>query len=235
MSVRHNKADNPPASKPADNTRTRLLDAAAEVFAERGFDKATIREICRRAGSNVALVNYHFGDKLELYTEVFRRSLQCGSKPVPALPPATTEPAVALRQIVDAMLERAFEKRDDTNLRYRLMLHEFARPSVAMARVVDVALRPVYERLCEIVGALLERPPRHRTTRLCVHGILGQVAHFSHSGRILDLLWPQMQMTAPQRKMVAQHITESTLAYLRECRVGRHRPPGRGARKNSTK
>ena len=62
----------------ADGTRIRLLKAAARVFAEHGYQDATVRQICERAGANIALVNYHFGDKLELYTEVLRFSLQPG-------------------------------------------------------------------------------------------------------------------------------------------------------------
>ncbi len=55
-------------------TRDRLIDAAGEVFAEVGFRAATVREMCRRAGANVAAVNYHFRDKEELYQEVFRQA-----------------------------------------------------------------------------------------------------------------------------------------------------------------
>jgi hypothetical protein len=94
------------------------------------------------------------------------------------------------------------------------MLNEFVRPSGATARVVDVVLRPVYDRLRKIAGAILELPPDDPKTLLCVHSILGQVAHFAHSRRMLALLWPEMEMTPPQREMVADHITRFTLAYL---------------------
>src|SRR6478672_2047721 len=53
-----------------ENTRDKILSAAGEVFAEQGFEGATIRAITERAGVNVAAVNYHFRDKAELYTRV---------------------------------------------------------------------------------------------------------------------------------------------------------------------
>ena len=43
-------------------TRERLLKAAEALFAERGFKRVTVREICLAARANVAAVNYHFGD-----------------------------------------------------------------------------------------------------------------------------------------------------------------------------
>jgi AcrR family transcriptional regulator len=46
-----------------EKTRDKILDAAGEVFAEHGFEGATIRAITERAGANVAAVNYHFRDK----------------------------------------------------------------------------------------------------------------------------------------------------------------------------
>src|SRR5487761_2369803 len=55
-----------------EETRWYLLQAAAEIFAEVGYHAATTREICRRAEVNLASIHYYFGDKAELYREVFR-------------------------------------------------------------------------------------------------------------------------------------------------------------------
>jgi AcrR family transcriptional regulator len=202
-----------------DDTRARLLKAAAEIFAEQGFEKATIRQICNRAAANVALINYYFGDKLELFTQVLRSSM---NRSEPGQPPrlvVAVVPEPALRQMIRMMVERAFETGDEASLRFRLMMHEFVQPTAATPRVVDEVLRPVYDRLREIVAAILGLPADHEKTRLCVHSILGQVAHYSHSTPMLTRLWPELTMTPEQRDRIANHIADFTMAYLHAARV----------------
>ena len=55
--------------------RTACCAPAAQLFADRGFKKVTVRDICREARANVAAVNYHFGDKHGLYREVLQRAI----------------------------------------------------------------------------------------------------------------------------------------------------------------
>ena len=64
-----------------DLTKARLLEAAGEEFAEKGFELARVRAICERAGANLAAINYHFGDKEQLYVEVSARRTGAGWSP----------------------------------------------------------------------------------------------------------------------------------------------------------
>ena len=57
----------PIESEGQDDPRGRILSAAGQEFAEKGFEAATIRDICTLATVNVAAVNYYFGDKHRLY------------------------------------------------------------------------------------------------------------------------------------------------------------------------
>ena len=68
-------------NKPA-LTQDKILLAASKVFAERGFKEATTRMICREAGVNVALVNYYFRSKAELYKAVIASLFEGVAKPL---------------------------------------------------------------------------------------------------------------------------------------------------------
>ena len=57
----------------SDGTKTRLLDAAEQLFAEHGLDGVSVRSIAAAAHVDVALINYHFGSKLGLFKAVFHR------------------------------------------------------------------------------------------------------------------------------------------------------------------
>jgi TetR/AcrR family transcriptional regulator, regulator of cefoperazone and chloramphenicol sensitivity len=56
------------------STKAQLLEAAGHIFAEKGFDRATGREICERAGANTAAVNYYFGGMDGLYAAVLEEA-----------------------------------------------------------------------------------------------------------------------------------------------------------------
>ncbi|MGD0295614.1 MAG: CerR family C-terminal domain-containing protein [Bryobacteraceae bacterium] len=207
-----------PSSGAAEDTRTKLLDAAAEIFAELGYHRATIREICARAGVNGALVNYHFGDKLELYAQTLQRLVSVARlDAVRAALNQKAPPETILREAIKARL-RGVAASDHSGWLFRIVAHEMTQPTPAMTHVVNSVLRPLYNQVYEIAGALIGLPAADEQTRLCAHSVMGQVIIYAFAGPVLARLWPDMQMTPENLDRIANHITDFSLAYLRQVR-----------------
>ena len=197
-------------------TREKLLEAAGQVFAERGYYKATIREICRRASANVAAVNYTFGDKLGLYTEVLRQSVRASEVArVTAALDAARSPEEMLRSLIRIRLQSLCGKKSPDWV-FHIVMHEFSQPTPAMTRVIDEGMRPVYERVLKAVGEIIGLPPEHEKTKLCNNSIIGQVLFYKFSQPVISRLQPDLQLTPEQLERIAEHIAEFSLAYLRE-------------------
>jgi AcrR family transcriptional regulator len=200
------------------STRAKLLDAAGEVFAEVGYPRATIREICARAGVNGALVNYHFGDKLELYAETLQRLVSVARiDAVGAALNKKAPPETVLREAIKARL-RGVASGDQNGWLFTILAHEIAEPTPAMTHVIDTVLRPLYNQLYEVVGALIGLPAADGQTRLCTHSIMGQILIYVLAGPVFARLWPDMKITPENLDRIADHVTDFSLAYLRQAR-----------------
>lgn len=203
-----------------DETRHKLIEAAGEVFAEAGYQNATVRDICARAGANVAAVNYHFGDKLGLYTELLKTA--AGASEVPNIENTLQAPTPeeALRRFLHAMF-RQMTRADRPSWYMKVMAHEIAQPTQALPAVVKHVIKPKAQVLCSIVGRLIDRPPMDPKTRRCAHSIMGQVMHYMHARPVITLLWPDFKSTPMEE--VAEHVTEFSLEALKGIRL-RARP-----------
>ena len=124
------------AAVDADLTRDKLLDAAGPVFAEKGYYAATVREICARARANVAAVNYHFGDKLGLYTEVLRRCKQIAHMKEMNTALAQDAPPEEIFRLLIRTRMRCVRQGTVADMTFRIMVHELAQPTPAMTRMI---------------------------------------------------------------------------------------------------
>src|SRR6476661_9777404 len=113
-----------------DITRERLLNAAGEVFADKGFESATIREICTRAGANVAAVNYHFGDKEQLYVAAVELAHCDQGKPPEATWPSDMPAEQKLVEFIREMMRDMID-RDRPGWQIALIMREMAKPTRA--------------------------------------------------------------------------------------------------------
>jgi AcrR family transcriptional regulator len=202
-------------AKSRDATETRILETAGHVFAETGFQAAKVRDICARAGVNLAAVNYHFGDKLGLYNEVLRYAACAAGNAAnfdPVLPGRT--PEAKLRAFVHRMLQQMYGE-DRPAWPVRLMTHELAQPTPAFEGVVEQIIRPKHEALRALVADVIGLPADDRQTRLCAQSIMGQIMVYAHGREILKRLWPDLRFTPATLAEIAGHIASFSYAALK--------------------
>lgn len=165
-------------------SKERILYEAEALFAERGFYAVTVREITQAARCNLAAVNYHFGNKQNLYMEVFR----CLWKPRAMRVLARFERVleaqkeVTLQGIVQAVAE-AFIKgplSDEERLRHaQLLIREMARPTEAFEMVIGEVIGPFQQKLVELIRPFMAREMGRVALLLHIQSIISMVTHFN--------------------------------------------------------
>ena len=198
------------------HTQNRILEAAGEVFAEVGFRTATIRKICERAGVNVAAINYHFGSKEALYSEVLKYWHEFAIKKYPPLL-GVGEDAPAeeqLRAFILSLLLRMLDRGKPAWFG-KVMAREMVEPTRAFDRMVKEVMRPLNKLLGSIVQRIIGAPVGEEAVRFCSTSIIGQCASYYNARYITQLF--KRDMSAPKEiERIADHILRFSLKGLKQ-------------------
>ena len=207
---------NPRTWKSITETQKRLLEAAGEVFAEQGFRNARVREICQRAGANVATVNYHFGDKQRLYAAVMEYAQALALEKYPLTQGESTDVPAAdrLRGFIHYALSSFFNKGAPAWLG-KLMAWEMIEPTSALDIVVQNIILPMAGKLGAIVRELLGPPVSDDLVHRCQMSIIAQCLHYRNARPVIQRLFPEQQYSPENIVMMADHITRFSLSALR--------------------
>lgn len=197
-----------------DDARSRILEAAGPIFAEKGFHAATVREICGRAKVNVAAVNYHFGDKERLYVEAVKLAhLPSGDHDEPDQWPPGTPPEAKLRDHIDGMLRRMLSER--TPWQRQLMNREILNPTFACRELVEANIRARFGQLLDTLEEILPADcPGHRLHQIAF-SIVGQALHYHVASELVAVLVGDEELAAHyQIDQLVDHITQFSLAAM---------------------
>ena len=151
----------PPKTNPSSaDTRQRLVEAAATLFANKGFEHVTVREICKASTANVAAVNYHFGDKAGLYRAVMMLAIEqmLETNELTQRAGEGRTPEDQLREFIRVFVNR-LSGEGPTAWIHRLMAREMERPTEMLDLVVAQVVKPRVEYLSKIAGAIMNLPP----------------------------------------------------------------------------
>jgi len=202
-----------PIPPEADETRQRIVSAAEDIFAAIGFEAATVRAICERAGvKNIGAVNYYFQGKENLYSEVVRNALDCCSEGLPFPDwPEGTSPVQKLRDYIRVMMSRFL--RSPRLSAMQLMMREFTRPSPACTEAVLKHIQPMAQRLKVILEELLPETPDEKRW-LIGFSIVGQCLYYRQNRAVAEILVSKDAIDRLDADFLAEHIAGFTLAAL---------------------
>lgn len=189
-------------------TRQALLEAAGPVFAQKGYARATAKEICQLAGADLAAVNYHYGSKDGLYqavlVEAHRQLVSVDELKVIAETPGT--PEQRLERLVRTLLGRVNDKGRSWSL--QVLVHEILAPTEHAPQFARKAVLPKVQLVFGLIGGVLGLPPDHATVQRAVALVVLPC--------IMLMVIPATvrQIVLPAVAKDAEATVEDVLAYL---------------------
>jgi AcrR family transcriptional regulator len=213
----HDGTENTGGARALSGTRERIVEAAGEVFAESGYRHTTVRAICKRAGANVAAVNYYFGDKSALYLAVLKywRRKAFEEYPLDIGNTAGRPPEELLGAFVKTLIFRVLDKGRGSRFA-RLMAQELMQPTVALDVIIEETIRPHFGFLSGVVRRLLGEGHTEVTVQLCCVSIVGQIFYFYLSRPVLKRLLNREGFEKKEILAIAEHITAFSLSGIRQ-------------------
>jgi AcrR family transcriptional regulator len=201
------------------DTRNKLLKAASEAFAEKGYRETTVAEICQQAGSNVAAVNYHFGGKDALYAAVWREAFEEALRVYPLdgeLPP-NAAPQERLHALIFSHLHRIM---DDNRLGHagQILLQEMSDPTEVIQQVKMDMIHPLREHTRQIITELLGPKANELQIGFCEMSVIHQCLAIGFRKGKLPPYITQDKPTPELINALVEHITYFSLAAIKAIR-----------------
>jgi AcrR family transcriptional regulator len=197
-------------------TRTRILEAAASIFAEHGFAATTIRMICGLARVNLAAVNYHFGSKEGLYSETIRFVRRRAYDRYPTtygLSPDATAEEKLLAFIRSFLLRTTCDER---TLEFgTLVMRELVEPTSALDMMVDEGIRSLFGQLVDIVRSLMGTTIAEETVLACSRSIISQCLFYLFSRPVINRMSPEQKFDPTDISTISNQILSFSLHAVR--------------------
>ncbi len=198
------------------STRAELLEAAGHVFAEKGFDRATGKEICEQAGANAAAVNYYFGGIDGLYAAVLEEANR-RLVPVEALSAAIagkTDARAKLQAIIELVVGKLMDPISSSWV-FAVFSREIISPSPAIEALVEKQGLPKARIARSIVAELMGLPEDHpAVARGCISVLAPLLMLFVADRRILKRMFPNLGFGREHAQALANHTVAFALAGL---------------------
>ncbi|MDO8032527.1 CerR family C-terminal domain-containing protein [Janthinobacterium sp. SUN128] len=200
-----------------ETARTRILQAAVQLFADEGYKLASVRRICEAAHVNVAMVNYYFHGKEELYLAAFDHARALARASAAAVPEAGPAAAVApVEQLRLAIQSMVFDmlRPGAASLFSRLVARELIEPTSAIHMLADRDVRAHHALFTGLIRGVVGEAMPADVLQKCVFSVIGQAVFYARSRIVHELVAPEITYDETGTASIAQHVAAFSLAAL---------------------
>lgn len=202
----------------SNSTYEKLLDAGGEVFADRGFKAATIRDISQRAGANVAAVNYHFGDKLKLFEVIINRIEESWHVGIPEVHRQISETDDDLEKL-KIFIRHVFSWGLNSPKWNAELLHRiFHNPDSQLDAIFNPMIQKRFAVACGIVRMVMGNDVDDEDVRLCTFSMIAQFVFFFHKPVPIKNDLHLDPRNKDELVKIIDHISKFTLAGINAYR-----------------
>lgn len=205
--------------KEDQSTKDKLLKAGIKVFADKGYRDATVREICKLAGSsNINSINYYFGGKELLYKEILELIFRgYDVRKDPGM--AQKKPEERLRDFISINCQLLYQNGAVESDMTKIYVAEMAKPSPFLGELVDRYNRPRVKKNLEMIREIIGNDKPEETVRDCLVSIAGQILYYSFSWPLFSRLF-QSDTQTPDHEKLANHIFQFSMGGLMAIKKG---------------
>jgi AcrR family transcriptional regulator len=204
-----------PLSEPSKSgrTRERILEAARALFAEAGFHRTPVRDICARAGVNIASVSYYFHSKESLYETVIGQACQELAKA--CRDHSSEAPALTEEQKVQRIIERLLESLSSRQSWIaRLLFWEIVGAAGANSTFIKAGIDDCFVPLETAVRSLQGGRATLESVRFSALSIISQCVLFTVVSRYSQQMPPPFDQVERAPHTIARHIYDFSLCGL---------------------
>ncbi len=203
-----------PQRSDGEESRERLLHTALRLFAEKGYEKTSTREIASAAGANIGAISYYFGDKAGLYRAVFFEPLGNPKDDIALFDDPDFSLRVALQGLFSGFLE-PLKQGEAVRQCVRLHFREMVEPTGLWAEEIDGGIRPYHAALvavlCRHFGLKRADDDIHRLA----FSIVALGVHLFVGRDIMDAIKPQLIATPKAIDIWAERLVSFAEAMVK--------------------
>lgn len=193
--------------------KEKILDVAMRLFAQKGYEATTIREICSKSGAYQLSINYHFNGKENLYKEVLLKAFKLCDKEKLINEIKNLPPEQKLRKIINNDLKKMFCN-DDRGLLSKILFWEYPNFSQILKDFIDDVLLPIRKFEISIFAEMA--PDKDEIAwRYYVFSMLSQMVAFYQNPTMREKFFNMEEPNEKELEIVTDLICNSLIAGIK--------------------